>query len=146
MPRKRVSENSLKNLVQNREDFTPEQVREFCSRAGKASGARRHREKLQRDILRELMVLECDDDQIVDELTKLGLEPTFAHAMNLAVLRKALRGDVESARYVRDTMGEKPTENMNLGVFNTPTKALDMTKLSDAELEALADRADSDDD
>lgn len=77
------------------------------------------------------------------KLEQLGLDPTFSGAMNLAVVWRAMHGDVEAVRYIRDTLGEKPSESINLGVFDTPVKSLDLTKLSDAELEALADRADS---
>ena len=139
---KGIHENSQANLVQNR-SFTAEQRREWAAMGGRARGEQLHRQKLQRDIFKEMLFLDCDDEQLCGELEKLGLDTTFAGAMNLAVLRRALRGDIECVRYIRDTLGEKPTESMQLGVFNTPVKALDMTKLSDAELEALADRADS---
>ena len=92
-----------------------------------------------------MLAVQCDDEEICEALRALGLDESFANAANLSVLRKAMRGDVECLRYIRDTIGEKPTESMQLGVFNTPVKALDMTKLTDAELEALADRCSDDD-
>jgi hypothetical protein len=129
------------NLVQNR-STTPEQRREWASKAGKASAAKRYQHKRQQEILKDLLRIECDDDEACAALKALGLDETFANAANLSVLRRAMKGDVECLRYIRDTIGEKPTESMQLGVFNTPVKALDMTKLSDAELQALADRTD----
>jgi hypothetical protein len=123
--------------------LTPEQRRENARRAGIASAASRKQCKLQREILKDIMSLDCDDEEAALACKALGLDASFANAANLAVIRRAVRGDVECMRYIRDTMGEKPTESMQLGVFNTPVKALDMTKLSDAELEALADRADA---
>ena len=132
------------HLVQNNPDrYTPEQRREWASKAGKASAAKRYQKKLQRDILKDMLSAECDDDAAVEQLKALGLDTSFANAANLAVLRRAVKGDVECMRYIRDTIGEKPTEAMQLGVYNTPVKALDLTKLSDQELEALADRADA---
>lgn len=137
-----VARGNFQNLVQNQET-TPEQRREWARKAGLASAAARHKQKLQRDILKDLLSVQCDDEEACEVLRNMGLDESFANAANLAVLRKAVRGDVESLRYIRDTIGEKPTETMQLGVMNTPVKALDMTKLSDAELEALADRADA---
>lgn len=132
------------HLVQNNPDrYTPEQRREWASKAGKASAAKRYQKKLQRDILKDMLSAECDDDAAVEQLKALGLDASFANAANLAVLRRAVKGDVECMRYIRDTIGEKPTEAMQLGVYNTPVKALDLTKLSDQELEALADRTDA---
>ena len=74
-----------------------------------------------------------------------GMEPSIANAINFAVLRKAQTGDIEAARYVRDTIGEKPTETTAIQVSNQPIRAMDLTQLSDAELEALADRTDEED-
>ena len=132
------------NLVQNR-STTPEQRREWASKAGKASAAKRYQHKRQQEILKDLLRIECDDEEACEALRALGLDETFANAANLQVMRRAMRGDVEALRYIRDTIGEKPTESMQLGVLSTPVKALDMTKLSDAELQALADRTDDTD-
>ena len=130
-------------LMDWQSELTPEQRRENARRAGIASAASAKKRRLQRDILNQMLTLQCDDEQAAAALQALGLDPTFANAANLSVLRRAVHGDVECLRYIRDTIGEKPTEAFQLGVSNTPVKALDMTKLSDAELEALADRADS---
>ena len=78
-------------------------------------------------------------------MVSLGIEPSIANAVNLAVLKRAQLGDIEAARYVRDTIGEKPTETTALQISNQPIRAMDLTQLSDAELEALADRADEED-
>lgn len=135
---------NYENLVQNR-STTPEQRREWASKAGKASAAKRYQHKRQQEILKDLLAIQCDDDTACEALRALGLDETFANAANLSVMRRALKGDVECLRYIRDTIGEKPSESMQLGVFSTPVRALDMTKLSDAELQVLADRADSGD-
>ena len=133
------------HLMDWQERLTPEQRSENARRAGLASAAKRHQHRLQREILTDMLSVQCDDDEMCKALQALGLDESFANAANLSILRRAVRGDVECMRYIRDTIGEKPTESMQLGVFNTPVKALDMTKLTDAELEALADRCSVDD-
>jgi hypothetical protein len=135
------------NLVQNAPEgrFTPEQRRAWAVKAGTARGEQLKRQKTLRELYRSAMALDVQDPETAEQLESLGLKPTYANAIVLSSLLKAGRGDIEAARFVRDTIGEKPTETMNLGVSNTPVKALDMTKLSDAELEALADRSDEDD-
>ena len=127
------------NLAQNRE-YPPEVRRAWARHAAQVKAARNRQIRAQKEILREILSLRCDDETACEALRALGLDESFANAANLAVLRRAVHGDVEALRYVRDTIGEKPTESMNIGVSNTPVRALDMTKLSDAELEALADR------
>lgn len=134
------------NLVQNRRgDYTPEELHEWVVKAGRASADKRRRMKAQREILRDLMRTDCADEAVAEALISAGMEPSIANAINFAVLRKAQTGDIEAARYVRDTIGEKPTETTAIQVSNQPIRAMDLTQLSDAELEALADRADEED-
>ena len=135
---------SQANLVQNRE-FAPEVRRAWQEKATAASHARRRELKAQRDILRDLMKTDCTDEETRAALVSLGMEPSIANAVNLAVLKRAQTGDIEAARYVRDTIGEKPTEMTALQVSSQPVRAMDLTQLSDAELEALADQSDADD-
>lgn len=127
--------------MQYQPDFTADKARENARKGGIASGEARRKYKSQREILRHLLTLEVADQETADKLRELGLDPTYAQQMALAILTKGGTGDVEAARFVRDTVGEKPTENYNLGVQGKPIKALDLSKLSDEELEALADQA-----
>ena len=119
--------------------LTEQERRELASKAGKASQAKQRRHRAMREVLKELMTLDTTDERMHDLLTQLGLEPTHDNAVSLAQILNAVKGDTESARFVRDTLGEKPTENYNLGVSGKPIKSLDLSKLTDEELEALAD-------
>lgn len=120
---------------------TPEQRHENAVRAGRALAEKRKQYVLQREVLKTILCLECDDGEAVERLSALGLDNTFANAANLAVMRKAVRGDVDALRYIRDTIGEKPADTTQLALLDKPVGAQDLTKLSDAELEVLADRA-----
>lgn len=130
------------NLIQNQPEgtFTPEQRREWASKAGKASADAKRKHKRLGDLLKHVLTLDTDDAEAAAELLSLGLEPSFANAATVAAVRKAMHGDIEAMRYVRDTIGEKPTEAMSVALTDKPVKALDLTKMSDAELEALADQ------
>jgi hypothetical protein len=122
---------------------TEEERKALASKAGKVSQAKQRRHRAMREVLKELMVLDTTDDRMKDLLTQLGLEPTNDNAVSLAQIINAVKGETEAARFVRDTLGEKPTENYNLGVSGKPIKALDLSKMSDEELEALADQTDA---
>jgi hypothetical protein len=121
---------------------TEEERKALASKAGKVSQAKQRRHRAMREVLKELMVLDTTDDRMKDLLTQLGLEPTNDNAVSLAQIINAVKGETEAARFVRDTLGEKPTENYNLGVSGKPIKSLDLSKMSDEELEALADQSD----
>lgn len=41
---------------------------------------------------------------------------TLLEAANLAQIRRAMKGDTKAAEYVRDTLGEKPTEKLDASI------------------------------
>ena len=131
------------NLVQNR-DLTPEQRREWAQKAGVASAEAKKRRKSSMEIMRAVLSCEITEEQGAKELKALGLDATWGVDIAVAQARRARAGDTEAARFCRDTAGDKPTESMNIGLYDKPVKATDLTQLSDAELEALADQLDGD--
>ena len=139
-----MGKGNLANLVQNQPagTYSPETLQEWRAKGGRASGDSKRKHKQLGLLLRDALALDCDDARAVEELQKLGLDPSFANAATLAVLRKATHGDVEALRYVRDTIGEKPTEALQVGLNRGPVRSMDLTQLTDAELEALADETD----
>lgn len=125
------------------EGLSPEERTEQAKRAAAASAKARAQHRLFKDILKDILALPIDDEDVAyEQLEKLGLKANHENAMMLASAKRAMLGDIEAARFVRDTVGEKPTEAMQLAITDKPVKALDMNALSDEELEALADQAD----
>lgn len=122
--------------------LTPEQRRENARKAGLASAAAKKRKISMREALKTVMRIDVPDADKRKALETLGIDPTIQNAVILAALLKAADGDIEAARFVRDTVGEKPTEQYNLGVLDKPVKSIDLTRLSDDELERLADNVD----
>ena len=126
------------NLIPN-SARTPEQLRAQTSRAGKASGEARRRRKTFRESLLTILALDVDDPELYAKLTELGLDPSRQTAVDLAQVERAARGDTDAARFVRDTVGEKPTEQVELGgLADRPIETIDLTKLSDEDLRKLA--------
>ena len=120
--------------------LSQEERTECARKAGKASADVRRKHKAFRDVFRDILSLDVTDEKIAETLESLGLDPTFANAIGLqAILKAANTGDIEAARFARDTIGEKPTEALQMS-FDKPVKSMDLSKLSDAELEALAEQ------
>jgi hypothetical protein len=121
---------------------TPEARAELNRKAGEASGKARRKYSTFRALLKQALLLDVDDPQLRLAMEGVGLEPTRQNAIILAAIAKAGTGDIEAARFVRDTIGEKPTEQYNIATSDKPIKALDLSGMSDDELEALADSVD----
>ena len=112
------------------------------SKGGKVNAERNRRDRTFRECLQTILSLEVSDESLRSELENMGLDPSYSNAISMAAIRKAAAtGDIEAARFTRDTVGEKPTEALQM-TFDKPVKSMDLSKLSDAELEALADQAD----
>lgn len=119
---------------------TEEQLRAVASSGGKATQEKNRRYRTFKECMKDILSLDVTDDQLKKKLVELGLDPTFSNAISLSSIQKAAAlGDIEAARFARDTVGEKPTEALQMAITDKPIKSLDLSQLSDDELEALAD-------
>lgn len=121
--------------------LSEEEQRQIRVNGGKKSGETRRAHRPMREVLKMLMAMDTSDPDMHEILTSLGLEPTNDNAVALAqILQATQKREAESARFIRDTLGEKPTEQYNLAV-NKPIQSMELGTMSDEELAALADRA-----
>lgn len=82
-----------------------EQAREMGSKGGKASGRARREKKTMKAMLDYLLEKKIS--------SKDGKKATTLEAMMTAVIARAIKGDVKAAQFVRDTIGEVPTQTVN---------------------------------
>ena len=121
------------------EDRTPEERRESARNAGRASGESRRRLRTFREVARAILDSPETDPEVLELLRLIGLEGTKRDALTLAQITKAGKGDTDAFRIIRDTIGEKPAEQVELGgMADRPIETIDLTKLSDDELRQLA--------
>ena len=126
------------NLIPN-SARSPEELREQTRKGGIASGESRRKRKTFRESLLTILSMAPDDPTMAEHLQALGLDPTFQTAIDLAQAKAAARGDTDAARFIRDTIGEKPREELEIGgLADRPIQTIDMTKLSDDQLRQLA--------
>ena len=127
------------NLMRPTEDRTAEQRRESARNAGRASGAARRRLRTFAEVARAILDSPETDEETVALLQSIGLDGTKRDTMTLAQILKASRGDTDAFRIVRDTVGEKPREELEIGgLADRPIATLDLSKLSDDDLRRLA--------
>lgn len=125
------------NLIPNSEK-SPTELRQQCSNGGKRSGEVRRAKKAMRETLQELLNMPLGKGDI-DEITNLaevkGKNLTAEQAMCIAMIKEALKGNVKAATFVRDTSGNKLTDDVNVNVVN-PTP--DLSSFSADELRKMA--------
>ena len=103
---------NLDNL-QNIGDLPRDKQLEITSAGGKASGEARRRKKVMREGLELLLSLPSQNKKANAQLKTMGINPEDADnqmVMLAAMFAKACKGDTFAAAFIRDTVGDKPTD------------------------------------
>lgn len=139
-------EKSTSRIENYMNQMTAEQRSEFCKKAGEKS-AEAQKQKKKRDhtisaALRVLMEGNYLTAEHRDALAQRGLDADeIDGAMAVAAAmydRAAISADTAAARFVAEYTEGKPTDKVEIGgIDGKPIEAIDLTKLSDAELQKL---------
>lgn len=89
-------------------------------KGGIASGKAKREKKAMKETLETLLSMQLKSGKAADvetirNLAALkGKNVTVQEAIMLAQIQKAMKGDTRAAEYVRDTIGQKPDNKMNI--------------------------------
>lgn len=114
-----------KNLIPASADNGYKLTAEDQSRGGKASVEARRRKKEMRERLELLLSMPIKDgkgaelDKIKNFASLKGKNITVEDAILIAIAQKALKGDIPAGTFIRDTVGERPTENQKVTIVDT---------------------------
>lgn len=122
------------NLIPQSER-TKEEQRAIARKGGIASGKARREKRLMRETLDLLLNMPIKDGTFADVesirnfASINGKNISVQDAILIAQIQKAMKGDTRAAEYVRDTIGQKPTDsvdmNMNMPVLFEGEDALE---------------------
>jgi len=85
----------------------------------------RRRKKEMRERLEMLLSMpigggkEVDLDKVKNFQSLKGKNITVEDAILIAIAQKAMKGDIPAGAFIRDTVGEKPTENQNVKIIDS---------------------------
>ena len=105
------------NLVPQSER-TKEEQREIARAGGIASGKARRAKKAFKETLETLLSMNMENGEgiSVDDITSFkgikGQNISVQEAILIAQVQKAMKGDTRAAEYVRDSIGQKPTDKI----------------------------------
>lgn len=100
-------------------EMTPEQRAECGRKGGIASGETKRRKKAMKETLEVLLSMPmkngkyADIEQIQSFADLKGKNINVEQAMLIAMIQKALHGNVQAFETVRDTVGEKPKDKID---------------------------------
>lgn len=81
---------------------------------GKASGAARRRKADFRKTLNALLTAEIDSPEWTPLLQTLGVDSTLEAAVNMAMIKQALLGDVKAYMAIKDVLGQTSKSDTDL--------------------------------
>lgn len=114
---KKIERPGLKNLVPF-SDMTVERQREIARMGGIRSQEVRKARKTGREIVEQLAKMNLNADQIEDALGEyksiLGEDTTAYTVMYAKAFLCANQGDIKAATFIRDTVGDKPDDKIQL--------------------------------
>ena len=117
-----------------------EEKHEIAVAGGKACGVARRRRAAMRAVARTMLDTELrTNDKLRDELNDRGFQDfTEAAAVLLAQLNRARAGDTEAAKFLRDTSGQRPADQVAIGnLDDKPFETLNLSELTEADLHRL---------
>lgn len=100
--------------------MTPEERRENGRKGGIKSGETKRRKKAMKETIEVLLSMPMKDGRIADVdsiknfASMKGKNIDVQTAISIAMIQRALKGDKGAAEFIRDTSGQKPTDNMNI--------------------------------
>lgn len=101
-------------------EMTPEQRAEYGRQGGIKSGEVKRRKKAMKETIEVLLSMPmkngrtADIDAIKNFAALKGKNIDVQTAILIAQIQRALKGDKGAAEFIRDTSGQKPTDNMNI--------------------------------
>ena len=109
--------NNEDNLIPMSERTKDEQ-RKIATMGGIASGESRRLKKTMKEQAELLLSLSNNNPELLKQMKGLGIDKedrTNQMAIIIAMYLKAAQGDVQAFNTLQATIGEKPTENVNIG-------------------------------
>lgn len=123
---------NIQNLIKN-EDLTPEQRRKNASKAGKASAKKRQQNKTFKEIINKFLDGQVSDERLKQQMIDFGFADKEVSNKSCAVFalwKEAIKGNTKAFELLRDTIGEKPQDKINIsGEVNNPFSGMTTEEL-----------------
>lgn len=99
---------------------TEDEVKAMNAKGGRKSGETRRRKKLLRETIEEMLSRAAVDGKYKQQLMDLGIakkKPNNQDAIVGSMMLRALEGSERAFELLRDTLGEKPAEKVELNTI-----------------------------
>lgn len=105
---------NYENIKDANSNRTPSERRELAIKAGKASGKARRRTSNLRDTMNKLLTMKIEVDGLSDILRADGGESTYEEVITMAMIQKAMLGDVKAYKAIMQVVGQTNKSDADL--------------------------------
>lgn len=122
-----ANENNLISIEQVNSRRTREEHSEDSRKGGKKSGEVRRNKKAMKDTMKTLLSLELPESEGKEKLKEVGIEDEDLNVQTAILMQqvnKAMNGNLDSAKFVREIDGEDETETIVPYKVTIPAKDL----------------------
>ncbi len=109
---------------QNLKPPTTEEARERGRKGGKASAKKRQQNKTFKEIISKFLDGQVSDERLKQQMIDFGFADKEVSNKSCAVFalwKEAIKGNTKAFELLRDTIGEKPQDKVNIsGEVNNP--------------------------
>ena len=118
---------------QNLRPPTSEEARERGRKGGKASGKKRQQNKTFKEIIIKFLDGQVSDERLKQQMIEFGFADKEVSNKSCAVFalwKEAIKGNTKAFELLRDTIGEKPQDKLNIsGEVNNPFSGMTTEEL-----------------
>lgn len=118
---------------QNLRPPTSEEARERGRKGGKASAKKRQQNKTFKEIINKFLDGQVTNEELKQQMVKFGFADNEVSNKSCAVFalwKEAIKGNTKAFELLRDTIGEKPQDKVNIsGEVNNPFSGMTTEEL-----------------
>lgn len=118
---------------QNLRPPTTEEARERGRKGGKASAKKRQQNKTFKEIISRFLDGQVSDERLKQQMIEFGFADSEVSNKSCAVFalwKEAIKGNTKAFELLRDTIGEKPQDKVNIsGEVNNPFSGMSTEEL-----------------
>ena len=118
---------------QNLRPPTSEEARERGRKGGQASAKKRQQNKTFKEIINKFLDGQVSDERLKQQMIEFGFadkEVSNKSCVVFALWKEAIKGNTKAFELLRDTVGEKPQDKINIsGEVNNPFSGMSTEEL-----------------
>ena len=107
---------------------TPEERKQAAAKAGRRSGEVKRQRKVLKELFESLLKTSITDEAMKKELKDNGFkdeEQNYNTLLGVSMLTEAIKGNTKAFELIRDTIGEKPKEEVIVEVNSSTSDEIE---------------------